>query len=444
MLRSLLVGSIAVASVAAGLGGVTGAETSARPERLAARTPQLAQLLGFVDARLVRVDPETLRPLRGKGIAVGSGGCVSRSGGTACWSYPPWTVSPDGERVLLARNDLTSVHIVDVRQMRVSEKVRFTTGSLGSLAWLAGGRMLALEETCCKERQRLVVFDITIGRVIARRTLGGSVEQLARTADELVMLLAPAQAIGPARLAVADPQGGVRFVRLRRILAGSKLLGTGSDHRVDARHPGFAVDPEARRAFVVGKSLAAEVDLGSLAVSYHSLDRPTSFLSRFWNWLEPAAQAKQVSGYERSARWLGGDLVVVSGLDTAESESRAAGLSVIDTRDWKVRMLDREATTFEVAESLLLATGGRWDPSRKRSVGIGLASYDVDGEKHFQLFDGEQSWVALAYGGRAYVNISGQETLRIVDLAAGRVVGTRQQPLPELLLGTASGWWGDS
>ena len=105
---------------------------------------------------------------------------------------------------------------------------------------------------------------------------------------------------------------------------------------------------------------------------------------------------------------------------------------------------DREATTFEVAESLLLATGGRWDPSRKRSVGIGLASYDVDGEKHFQLFDGEQSWVALAYGGRAYVNISGQETLRIVDLAAGRVVGTRQQPLPELLLGTASGWWGDS
>jgi hypothetical protein len=32
--------------------------------------------------------------------------------------------------------------------------------------------------------------------------------------------------------------------------------------------------------------------------------------------------------------------------------------------------------------------------------------------------------------------------LQVVDVTAGEVVGERAAPLPWLLVGTASGWWG--
>jgi hypothetical protein len=441
MLRLKLVGSIAVASVVAGLASATEAETSAQPERGAAGTPQLAQLLGFVDWKLVRINPETLQPLPGDGIAVGSGGCTSSQGGTACWSNPAWTISPDATQIAVARNDRTAVQLVNAARLRVTGSLRwgFDGGSIGTLAWLAPRRIVGIQEAF-GERQRVVAFDLAKQRIAARRALGGRVVQLERTARELVLLLAPGETIGRARVAVVDPRGGIRSVRLERILAGSKLLRTGGNHAVDARTPGLAVDPGGRRAFVVAKELAAEVDLRTLAVSYHSLERPPSLLSRLWSWLEPAAYAKQVNGYYRETRWLGGHLLAVSGSDTEQRRYQPAGLRMIDTRGWSFRTVDRGAMLFQVDADALLATGGWWDPATKRTTGIGVAVYGFDGAKRFQLFDGQHAWVALALDGHAYVGV-GQEPLRIVDLATGSVVGTRQQPLPSLLLGVGSGWW---
>jgi hypothetical protein len=271
--------------------------------------------------------------------------------------------------------------------------------------------------------------------------LGGSVQELARTAQELVLLLAPARAIGPARIAVADRRGAVHVVRIERIVAGSKVLETGSDHQVEAQLPGLAVDPQSRRAFVVAKNLVAEIDLRSLTVSYQTLQRSASFLSRLSNWLQPAAAAKEMSGYVREARWLGGNFLAVSGADTEQGRMQPAGLLVVDTHDSSVRMIDRGATSFEVAGDVLLAMGGSWDAATQRTTGIGLIAYGFDGGKRFQLLDGQQAWLAQVYGGRAYVGISGQDALRIVDLAAGNVVATRQEPLPWLLLSGGAGWW---
>jgi hypothetical protein len=442
MVRGVLTASFALAAVVvAGPLGSAPSEASSAPAAVAAQAPQLSQLLGVVDGTLVRVDSETLRALSGKGIAVGSGGCAPRQGGTACWSVPPWTVSPDATQLAIARNDASSLRLVDARRMRVTADMRLDGGAVGALAWLTGRRVLALQEVA-SERQRLIAVDIAKRRIVARRALGGSVLRLARAARELLILLAPAQAIGPARIAVADSQGAVRFVRLERILAGSKLLGTGSDHRVDSRLPGLAVDPQGRRAFVVDRSLTAEIDLRSLTVSYHTLERSASFLGRLRNWLEPAAQAKQVSGHVRSARWLGGDLLAVSGTDTEQTATQPVGLLVVDTRSWNIRTIERRATSFVVAGDLLLATGSSWDPATSKTTGIGIAAYGFDGQNRFQLFDGESAWVAQVYGGRAHVGISGQEApLQIVDLAAGRVVGERRPPLPWLVQGVAAGWW---
>jgi hypothetical protein len=398
-------------------------------------------LLGFANATLVRIDPQSLQPLPGRGIRVGSGGCAPRLGGTACWTLPPWTISPDGQRLAIARNATSSLQLVDVDRMRVTATVRLNGGAIGALAWLVPGRVVAVQELS-GERQRLLTIDLVKQRVTARRALGGSVQQLARTTEELVLLLAPPETIGPARIAIADRGGAVRVVRLDRILAGSKLLGTGSEHEVESQLPGLAVDPHSRRAFVVDQHAAAEIDLESGTVSYHTLVRRASLLSRLWNWLLPAAAAKQASGYGREARWLDGNLLAMSGSDTEQGQMQPAGLLVVDTRDWSVRSIDPGATGFHVAGDVLLAVGGSWDAATERPTGIGLAAYDFDGRKQFHLFDGQLAWLAQLYGGRAYVGISGQETLRIVELATGTVLATRQQPLPWLLLGGGAGWWG--
>ena len=444
MFRALLACLSVAAGAASGAGGFAVSDGRSPHPDTPAPAPQLTQLLGFANGALARVDPQSLRPLAGRRILVGSGGCAPREGGTACWTNPPWTVSPNGSRLaVVGQNYSASLRLVDVARMRVTANVRVDGGAIGALAWLAPGRLVAVQEIA-GERQRLLAVDLVKRRVVTRQALGGSVQRLARTGQELVMLLAPARTIGVARLAVADHRGAVRFVRLERIAAGSKLLGTGSDHRVDSQRPGLALDPEGHRAFVVAENLAAEIDLKTLAVSYHTLQPKASFLSRLWNWLEPAAAAKQVSGYFREATWLGSDLIAVSGTDTEQGQVRAAGLLVLDTRGWSVRMIDDSATSFEAVGDVLLAFGGSWDPSTERTTGIGLLAYGFDGSQRFQLFEGQQVWLALVYGGRTYVGISGQgtEPLRIVDLASGQVVGTRQPTLPWLLLGAGSGWWG--
>jgi hypothetical protein len=224
---------------------------------------------------------------------------------------------------VVEQNSGASLRLVDVARVRVTANVRTDGGAIGALAGLAPRKLLAVQEIA-GERQRLLAVDLVKRRVTTRKSLGGSVQRLAKTNQELVLLLAPAQAIGVARIAVADREGSVRFVRLQRILAGSELLGTGSNHNVNSRLPGLTVDPEGRRAFVVATNLAAEIDLQTLAVSYHTLQPEPSLLSRLWNWLEPTAAAKQMSGYFREASWLGGDVAEPTSASQGRRPSRFA------------------------------------------------------------------------------------------------------------------------
>jgi hypothetical protein len=440
MRRALLAGSVAVLGIAAGLADQGQPAARATAVR-ATSTPGLTPLLGFLDSRLVRVDHETLRPIRGKALAVGSGGCAARSGGTACWSNPAWTVSPNGARLAFARNDTSSLQVADPTRLRVTTRVEFDGGSIGALAWPVPRRLIAVQEAI-GERQRVIAFDLGKKRVVVRRALNGTVTRLARTARGFVLLLAPAERIGEARIAVVDSRGAVRFASVPRILLGTKLLGTGNEHRVDSRQPGLAVDEEGQRAVVVADDLVAEVNLRTLEVAYRELQRPRSLLSRLWSWLEPAAAAKQVNGYHRRAEWLGDDLVAVSGSDSDGGRQQPAGLELLDTRAWTTRMVDSRALDFEIADDALVATGWRWDSSGRNAIGTGLAAYRLDGTERFRLFDGDHAWLAEVYDGRAYVTLAAaQDRLRIVDLEQGVVTGLREPVLPALLLGSGAGWW---
>src|SRR5215470_5321996 len=89
----------------------------------ASERPLLGVVYGQQASKLVRLDPRTLQPA-GPRIDVGSGGCASRMGGTACWSVPPWSWSPDRTRLVFARNardgfKVRSLRFVDARGLRV-------------------------------------------------------------------------------------------------------------------------------------------------------------------------------------------------------------------------------------------------------------------------------------------------------------------------------------
>jgi hypothetical protein len=115
-----------------------------------------------------------------------------------------------------------------------------------------------------------------------------------------------------------------------------------------------------------------------------------------------------------------------------EVRSRAAGLALIDTRNWQVRTLDERASRFVAGAGHLLATGWSSDPESGKQVGMGLAAYALDGTKRFEAFTGQAAWVSYVLGLRAYVGVGNQ--LRIVDLSAGAVAGTVARHAPSLLL----------
>ena len=409
-----------------------------------ARPALPAQALGFAgqsSLKLVRFRTRTLERLPGNTIDVGSGGCASRDQGTACWAVPPWSFSPDGAHVALARNTASTVRglrLVDVARLRVAGDVPLSGGPIGALAWVTPEKLLAIQEICCSERQRLLLIDVARGRVEAREALSGSIIRIGRTPRGLVMLVAPVGGIGPASLAVTDDNGAVRYARLQSITAGTRPLQ--GDHRFEKRLPALAVDAGGGRAFVIDRTLVAEIDLGSLSVSYHQPRQRA-----------PSARSKLTSGFWREGRWLGGGAVAVSGADEERSpdahdaeqtRTRPYGLRLLDTRHWSVRTVDPEATSFLFSGDLLLATGA----VGSNGTGTGLAAYGRTGRRRFHLFAGRQAWLAEIVGNRAFVGVSRsdgrEERLRVVDLSHGRVIGTKPEPLPTLLLGRASGWWG--
>jgi hypothetical protein len=337
--------------------------------------------------------------------------------------------------------------------MKVVGDVPLDGMAVGAVAWLSSGEVLAVQEACCGERQRLLTIDPAHRRVTAIRALGGSVLALDATSQELVLLVAPAGAIGPARLAVADGRGAVRFVALRGMLAGrAPRPGESDPHLSSQRIPGLALDAEGRRAFVVEEGRVVVVDLATLEATEHRVERARSLLARLRDWIDPVAHAKGANGPMRMASWLGGGVLAVTGADERtftddrgdlQISLRPAGLDLVDTRSWTARTIDSGASSFARAGNLLLATGETWDSDGERSNAIGLTAYDADGRRRFRLFDGEHVWVAGAHRNRAVLMIArnGTERRRMIDLERGAVLAARAEEPPVLLTGRAGGWW---
>lgn len=379
---------------------------------------------------LVRVDPRTFRPLPGRRIELGIHGYS-------------WAYSPDRSKLAVG-GFASGLRFVDLdRFERLGDlRERRRGGLVVAVAWPRPRRVLAVvQEQWGTGRLTLAVVDSVARKVLERRPLSGKVGEVtaATSAMGLVLLLAPARGLGPAKLVYVDPRARVRSVVLDRIGAGQESVR--QEPRLVQRQwrPGLALDAAARRAFVVaGAAPVAEVDLGTLRVAYHEPSQPISLLGRLRNWLEPAAQAKgETEGPVRYAGWLGDGRLAVSGYDARGTKrSQAKGLKLIDTRTWSLRTLDPGSAAFRAAGALLLAYGCCY---RTGGKGLGLTAYAPSGGAVWHLFGRRPIHAVQVRGMRAYVRLDAVWTGRrppwvaVVDLRRGRVLRTVQTPWMQLL-----------
>jgi hypothetical protein len=414
------------------------------PAARSARGPVMA-VLGDPGRMLVQLDPNSLRPLPGRRLAL-----------TDTVAGYAW--SPDGSTLVLGDTDTDALFLVDARRMRTLGKLWLDVpNSPHWFGWLGPRRLLAVVDQPLRDPDAklgdtaVVVVDPLARRVLRRQNLHGGVQTAVFAGDRAVLLTTPSQGVGMAGLAVVDDQGMVRSVPLRAISAGYREPTEGSSEGVtERREVGLAVDGAGGRAFVVAAGTpVAEVDLATLRVTYHGLSRPASLLRRLAGWFVPAAEAKLASGPLRSACWLGGGLLAVWGSDARvvkdaggepTVQETPSGLKLVDTRSWTVRQLHPEATAVRWHDGRLLAFGVRWY-EQERPGGIGLTIYGPGDRRPAQLVKNRPVHELRVNGDLAYAITWGSTDLQksevaVVDLASRRVRTTVRGEPPYLLLGT--------
>jgi hypothetical protein len=394
---------------------------------------------------LARLDPATLQPLAGPRVELE----VNVAG---------WSVSPD--RSLAAVGDGNGnglVQVVDLGAMRSLGTVQVGAGSVTEAsAWLGPRRVAVVLGGMAgpTDGVEVVVIDPLARKVLARRSLAGQERAVGHLPGGLVLLLAPAQEIGPARLAVIAGRGAVRTVTLGRVAARFKPPKVeGADAVGHQRGAGLAVDPDGRRAFVVAPGApVAEVGLDGLGVADHTLDRPASPLARLRQWLLPAAEAKAVSGPWRQASWVGGGLLAVaSGEQRVAHDAKGAlvqrdllsGVELVDTSRWRGWDLRARASRVDSQGGRLLLSGGTWasDATSSTPRGVGLTVYGPGDRRPVHLLGRQFVQGVTVRGDLAYVWRTRERDSgwAVVDLRTGRTLHTGDGDPTILLLG-AAGW----
>jgi DNA-binding beta-propeller fold protein YncE len=372
---------------------------------------------------LSQLDPVTLERL---GSSVEVGAVLASS------------FSPDRRAVALAGRD--ALRVVTLDDMTPKPQAIALGGQAAALLWADSDRVVAL----LTRPGAMTAETVDLANGVVRRgpNLGGQPLAIATTRDALVALVAPPNAIAAARLVIIRP-GATRTVALARVRAGT-VVSRRPGELPSRRAPGLAVDPDADRAYVVDPDgTVAVVDLRRATVSYRTPTRPQSAFRRFAAWLQPAAEAKGFDGPSRTAVWLGdGRLAVVGSDDTIRrvpgrgyvATSQPAGLEIVDTRTWTARTVDPGASSVDVADGLLIATGSSWTSETNRPKGIGLVGYGPVLTPELHLYDRRAVYVFALIGGRAYVSAGGKQ-LDVVDLASGSVVARRPfEGMPRLLV----------
>ena len=304
--------------------------------------PLFGLVNGDGQAALTHVDPLNLQPTSAR-VPLG---VFSRA----------WSFSADRTRLVVASSHNSTLgrpsalRFVDLGRMRRDGDLVLAgeTDRIAGTAW-TGGRVLAL--VVGERTAHVVAVDPDARRVVGRVALDGTVRGGAATAGGLVLLLAPRERIGPARLAVVDSRLRVRSAVLERITAGWETHGSGESLRAQAQIPALAV--AGGRAYVLGAGgePSAEIDLATLAVTY----REERLLAR------AAKPAKQIDQKARFTAWVGGGLLAVGRQDLDTLKRHAAnGVSVLDVRPPPMFLRGHIPGTYGIWSDAPLTTWAGW------------------------------------------------------------------------------------
>jgi len=399
----------------------------ATPEKApeAAFRPPTHRLLGLVwkgnSAELAELDPRTLAPgLRRFPVEQGAATLIA--------------FSPEGKTLALGHGEKQQVELVDVAAVRRLGVVDLgIPGYISRLYWTRAGMLFA-----AVGQQFVVVIDPAGRKVHEMRQVEGTLLAAEPIEAGLVGLVAPADRIGPLKLAVWGTEG-ISTVPLRMVGGWETEQGDDeSEFRSRELVPGLAVDPRGRRALVVPPGgPVAEVDLDDLTVTYHTLSEPVSLFHRFLDWLDPAAEAKMIEGKDRQALWLASGLVAVSGTDypplkTGQTDvaGKPAGLSLIDTDDWSVRRIDGEVSGVHLAGSQLFAYEAGCSSAPES---FALVAYDLRGDQRFRLCR-DEGFDPQVVGRYLYVGMDNNTRFDVIDMSTGAVVSRLQTKQTTTLL----------
>ncbi len=195
-----------------------------------------------------------------------------------------------------------------------------------------------------------------------------------------------------------------------------------------------------------GGAPIAEVDLRTFTVAYHEPRRRLAMLARLRNSFEPQAAAKgEVEGPQRTALWLPGGTVAVTGFDgNGQRRSTPAGLTLVNTRSWKQQTIDRRATSITFADGVLFAFGCCYATG---DHGVGLTAYAPTGQRLWHLFGNSSVYAVEAAGGRVYSLLTDQPAgpcrkhvcVHIADARRGTFVRRVQTPWAALVSPSVQG-----
>lgn len=384
--------TLLVAAAVCGLipGGGSASSTPARD----LGAPLYAVTGGSGDRMLSERDPLTLEPVR-PAIALDD-------------AAMPVGFSPD--RALLAflvwDQSTPSLRFLDLRALRWLGTVALPGTGTVHVRWIGTRRVLALAER--PDGLRTSIVDVEAGRIVVSGRIPGE-HFNERPAVEVTpagtaILLGPF--FGSAQVAVVRPSGSVRLVRLARPRVG----GTGRELRRIA----LVADPARSRAFVVGglDEPVAEIALRKLTVTYHRL--------------RGGPKPQRPTAVDRQAAWLGGGKLALVGFEEIGSRTQRLGLTLVDTRTWKARTLDRAADFVWVASRTLV--GQHADGS--------LTGFSLGGVRRFTVTESGLGAGFPVSGNGRYLYVAGlfDGGALVVDPISGAVVGRpRIEGLAELL-----------
>jgi hypothetical protein len=390
-------------------GGTSAAQRSARPTVLAFET------LSPTSASLVRLDAVTLRRVSHR---------------FQLWhDVGPYVGRSPGGLLAFARVQGAALQLVGQRPFRLRGQIELGSGSIGGILWPAERSLFVLR--AAETETELARVDPVARTVGERHAVAGQAIAVATTPGRIAFLLAPAGAVGPLRLGVADSEGSIRTVPL--------ALSGGIPIAFDAQLvlPALAIDPSGTRAIAgFPDGPLAEVDLRTLAVTYRTFGTRTL-----------ARSQKGGDTLRASAVWAGGTIALagsrsVTTIDASAAEDTVGtptGLVLVNTHNWRATRAEDGISDVIGAAGRVIATGYAWHANSlagSDSSGAGLSVYDGDGTRVAHLF-GSQRLSAEVAGPYAYVNGIAALRTSIVDVAGGAVV--RRVALPHRTLIIAPG-----